>query len=145
MGITWSVVISAIALVVSILSPILTAWIRNRHEWRMFLKREIELHTRDAIEDYVSCASRIIIVRSGEAMSEYRRAYSKMLLFVSLEMSQLMAELDQLIAYDSNRTLETDKLNSICELLQEYYPRLEKQSCYQNMRERIKSKKHGRD
>ena len=72
--INWSAIISGIALVAAVISPILTAIINNRHEIKMYNQRYYKEHRADVIENYIRYTGSI---SKHSATSEDFRQYGK--------------------------------------------------------------------
>jgi hypothetical protein len=81
MEITLSVIIAGAALVLAILSPVVSATITTRHETKMFQRRLYGEKRLDTFQNYLSTARESI--KSQTLLSRYARAYGEVLLFVT--------------------------------------------------------------
>ncbi|MCL2867442.1 MAG: hypothetical protein FWF47_06755 [Clostridia bacterium] len=126
----WSIIFSGIALVVSVVSPIITLSIQNAHEYRLFRLNEGDKHLRDVIEDYVSSTARIITQKPEryESYSSYRLAYARALIYFPAKYKDRLTSINDIIVHEKNDALRdqaSEELNSLCCLLREETPRLE--------------------
>lgn len=91
---TWSVVIAGIALIVSVLSPYLTARENNRHQRKMWETKHYEEAKSKAISDYLAGAGMMVYQHAAAAADSYGQAYGKIFTYAPQELWPLIIELD---------------------------------------------------
>lgn len=127
MEITWSVIISAIALLVSVLSAPLTTFLNNRHQLKM---RNIEFyqeHRAEAIETFIRTAGAAIRVQTNETMRDYGQAYGEMFLYAPHELwDDIIALNKEIMNFDDFQKTYV-KFAELCKALSEHSPRKVKQ------------------
>ena len=77
----FSYAVAIILLLSSIISPIITAIINNRHELKL---KELDMFNKSkrvALNDFINCASNLIKTRSEADICEYFKALNKLYIF----------------------------------------------------------------
>lgn len=91
---TWSIIIAGIALVASVLSPVLTACFNNRHQRKMWEMQQREETRSEAINSYLAAAGMMLYQHTSEGVDLYGRAHGKVFAYVPRELWPLIIELD---------------------------------------------------
>jgi hypothetical protein len=104
--IDWSATAAWTALIVAIASPVLTSIINNRHQLKI---KEIEMYQErrvKALENYLRSTSRLLATNLTDDLQGYGSARGEICLYISRELRDLVATMDELI---TNRDLSTAK------------------------------------
>lgn len=59
-SLNWSAVISGIALIVAIISPVVTTVLNNRHQDKMWIRDNFSRHKTEVIENYVKSTGTVL-------------------------------------------------------------------------------------
>lgn len=86
MGIDWSLVIAAAALLVSVLSPTLTAIVNNHHEYKKRISDFEQEHRIAAIEAYVRSTGAVCGNGTNESFAQYGAHCGEIYLYVPKEL-----------------------------------------------------------
>ena len=89
-----SIIISGIALVVSVVSPVLTAAINNHHETKMYKLRFHDEHKAIVIENYLQAAGRCISAKDDIAFQNYGEAYGEIFFYAPESLWNKITSLD---------------------------------------------------
>ncbi|MEG2522293.1 MAG: hypothetical protein RSA49_05405 [Anaerovoracaceae bacterium] len=120
-----SAIISGIALVVAILSPAITSYMNNRHEYKMYRLRFYEKHRAEAIEDYIRCTGAVILEPTKDNFTAYGKCYGEIFLYTPQKMWDNLREINLFISSNNYKEAET-LFSFICQELAEYHPRSKK-------------------
>lgn len=94
-SIDWSATAAWIALVVAIVSPVITAIISNHHQAKMKHLEIIEKRGLDVIENYLAITSREILTTG--ISDSYRKSYTQIFLYAPSSLHPAIEELNTLI------------------------------------------------
>ncbi|WP_312636349.1 hypothetical protein [Oscillibacter sp.] len=106
MNIDWSATAAWIALVVAIISPIVTSIINNRHLSKIKKMEIIQQRGLAVIEEYISVTSREILITG--VSDAYEKIYAKVFIYVPKSLHSQLEELNSLIC-DCGNTSFPDK------------------------------------
>jgi hypothetical protein len=124
-NITWSIVISGIALVVSVLSPLLSTIASNRHQRKMNRMEFFDKHRAEVIEGYLKYASIASAMRIG-IPNEYFSYYSEIFLYAPEPLIDDIKKIDVLVCGNESERAEGRTLIAAASVkLRDYPPRLE--------------------
>ncbi len=122
-----SVIFSAVALLISVLSPFISSWSEHRHELKMYTLRFSVEHKATIIEQYLNCASEVIQYATPETRSAFGAAHGKMLLYADESVKRDMMDIYNMFI-DSGRFIDfkgaSDKLAVVSEELSKQYSAL---------------------
>lgn len=78
----WSIFIAAIALLISIISPILTAIINNHYKIKEYKSEFYEKHRAEVIERYLNSVGSTLYRQDLDDIREYGRSFAEIYLYV---------------------------------------------------------------
>ena len=122
--------LSIIALFVSVLSPVLAAFVAHLHERKMFDRKFYDQHRAEALERFLKSAGTIVTLCNDESFLEYRAAYGEALMYMDDSLRKSVSAFDVLIyTMFSENSPETESIalmefKNICDALRENPPRL---------------------
>lgn len=97
-------IISLVAIVLSVASPFLTASINNRHERKMYVLRFYTEHRAEVIEKYLSAVRGRLDTPHNRSFLSYDQHYGEVFLYLPKSMWQIVKDLD--------RALDTDNVSA---------------------------------
>lgn len=113
----WSVVISGIALVVSVLSPVLTTILTNWHQDKMWARNNYFIHKSDVIEQYVKSTGIALKQQTVDTLETYGSSYGAVFFYAPTEAWPLIEQIDNAIL-SRGVTDETSKVFAeLCKIL----------------------------
>lgn len=127
MGFPFTEVLSGAALLLAIASPIITSIINSHTQKRereavFYLQRKAEI-----IENYVRCTGQYLQNKTSENATAYGAAYGEVLLYLSDDLQQAVATLNDTIQRGKPAVPhELTVFNAVCTALSEYAPRVKK-------------------
>lgn len=86
LGTILAITISAIALLSTIIGPMITASITCRHEERMYKKRFLTEHEHEAIERYLRIVGRYVFGKAYDDQKDLGEAFSEIYMYVPREL-----------------------------------------------------------
>jgi hypothetical protein len=93
----FSIIFAAAALLISILSPLITGFINNRHEMKMYRLRTYAERRNQCWESYIIAAGACLLTRNNKS-DEYTDAYSKIFAYAPESVWPKIEFLDACIA-----------------------------------------------
>lgn len=122
-NVNWSVIISGIALLAAILSPVITTIINNIHETKMSNRRYYQEHRAEVIENFIRYAGAINELTGRDFdFREYGKCSKEIYLYIPEELWSTVDEIDKyIIACEYDKI--SDKLSDFCKALKKYPPR----------------------
>lgn len=134
---TWAAIIAGIALFTSIISPLLTVIIKNKHEREMYKVRFFYQHRAEVIERYVSSVGAAIHGQRAEDLCDYGKYAGEIFMYVP---ERLWPTIDQinLAIRGNNREYADGYFRTLCAELSKEHPRPIKQGRYGNKKQGIK-------
>lgn len=93
-----SIVISGIALAVSVLSPFFTAMLNNRFRLKIMRKQFYHKHRAEVIEGYLSSAGQIIYSGSPESLSAFGKFSHEIFLYADPKMWSDIEKLNTILS-----------------------------------------------
>lgn len=109
----WSVVISGIALIVAIISPVITTLLNNYHQDKMWEREHFSLHKSDVIEQYVKSTGTVLKEQATGALHEYGNCYGEIFFYAPEEAWPLIELIDAAIV---SRNISADVNNMFVDL-----------------------------
>ncbi len=122
MSSVWSAIISGITLLAAIFSPIITAWLNNRHQREIFNNKFYTEHRAGVIENYINSASRYIHSQQHEDCAVFGTYSAEIYLHVSDDLWPIIDELNNCISL-RNFDLAKSYLKELCKKLAKDAPR----------------------
>lgn len=122
----WSVVISGIALIVAIISPVITTLLNNYHQDKMWEREHFSLHKSDVIEQYVKSTGIVLKKQSFDSLQEYGNCYGEIFFYAPEEAWPLIEQIDAAIVDRRINTNVNNKFADLCKMLSAEGKRLEK-------------------
>lgn len=128
----WSIFIAAIALLISIISPILTAIINNHYKIKEYKSEFYEKHRAEVIERYLNSVGSTLYRQDLDDIREYGRSFAEIYLYVP---SYLWDTLDKIGFEISEKNYDAAKglLAELSKKLSCYPPRTKKKKSKYNM------------
>ena len=117
--------IGSISLVISILSPAISALITTRHERKMYSLKFYEQHRAEIIEGYIRTCGAVLSNPTIDNLSDFGKFSGELFFYVPNELYELVRNLNCLIRsreYDAANEL----FNTLCTALTKNPPRLKK-------------------
>ena len=93
-----SILIAGIALVVSVVSPVLTAISNNRFHLKLMRKEFYHKHRAEVIEGYLSSAGQIIYSASSENLAAFGKFSHEIYLYADASMWDDIKELNEILS-----------------------------------------------
>ena len=122
----WSAVISGIALIVAIISPIATTILANRHQDKVWNRSNYTLHRSDVIEQYIKNTGALLKSSSRHELADYGKYYGEIFFYTSAEEWEMIEEIDKSITARQIGAEDQQLFNDLCKKLSVYGKRPEK-------------------
>ena len=124
----WSVIISGIALVAAVFSPVITAIVNNKYQSKINRQKYFDEHRAQVIENYIQSVGELCEDVDRES---FRRAYGKnskeIYLYIPESLWEKIDKIDESI-YQRHHRDACILLTELCKELNKYPPRLVKNS-----------------
>ena len=118
---------TSIALILSILSPIITSFMNNKHQLKMHDLNFYQAHRAEVLEHYISATGKAITYHSSQNTGNYNEAYGEFLIYINDKILDKVQKLNILInnsSYDSYiRAKAVSIFDEICVFLRNDLPR----------------------
>lgn len=113
----WSVIISGIALIVSVLSPMLTSIINNRHQDKIWTREHDAQHKLEVIDNYVRCTGTVLKKATSDTLSAYGNGFGEIFFYTPKSVWALIEDIDKAITSRSITPETQDKFSELCKQL----------------------------
>lgn len=100
----------------AIIAPVITAWINNRHQYRMRKLEMMQAEKIKAVQEYVESCSRYIAHGNSAELADYARSYGRIFLYVGKKHWKKIRAIHHFID-DGNLHAASDALADICQEL----------------------------
>lgn len=125
----WSAIISGIALIAAVISPVLTTIINNSHQTKNNNRNYYESHRAEVIESYIRyTGSMSNMCSSSEDFRQYGKYSKEIYLYLPENLWHYIDEIDCYIS-ESQYVVVSETLSQLCKELNQYHPRSIKRKC----------------
>ena len=107
----WSIIISGIALVVSVTSPLITSIINNHHQDKVWNREHFSLYRIQAIESYVRSTGIVLKKATSETITAYGDSFGLIFFYAPESTWEKIIQIDRAIV-SRNITSDTHELFS---------------------------------
>lgn len=119
-SITWSAIISGIALVAAVLSPVITTILTNRHQDKVWVRENYTRHKAEVIERYVQNTGVALKEQLAKNLENYGNSFGEIFFYVPKELWPLIETIDAEISAHCVTQKSQDVFTELCkELAQE--------------------------
>lgn len=123
MEISVSLLISFIALAVSIITPGLNTILQNRHELKMYKIRTVEQHRQEVVEAYIRSAGTVIIHATSEAADYFGKNCGVIFAYIPKDLWPDAQKLNSLLL-NKQWSQAQKPFEDFCLKISEHYPGL---------------------
>lgn len=125
-SLNWSAVISGIALIVAIISPVVTTILNNRHQDKMWIRDNFSRHKTEVIENYVKSTGTVLKKATTDTLADYGNCYGEIFFYTPESVWPLIEKIDKAIVYRAIREEEQQIFVELCKQLSSFAKRPEK-------------------
>lgn len=121
-NINWSAILSGLALILSISSPMITACINNHHQLKMHKINFYYSHRAGAIERYIASVGKLIYCDNSENRTEHGKCLGEIYLYIPSELWIYVDSIENSLQRNDNGTNVRNTYKELCKKLSENNP-----------------------